>query len=47
MTMGQSMALHEEGVTDPRFGHVINGDLAGYHIAACADAQDIQATWID
>ena len=47
MTMGQSMALHEEGVTDPRFGHVINGDLAGYHIAAHADAQDIQATWID
>ena len=47
MTMGLSMALHEEGVTDPRFGHVINGDLAGYHIAAHADAQDIQATWID
>jgi xanthine dehydrogenase YagR molybdenum-binding subunit len=47
MTMGLSMALHEEGITDPRFGHIINGDLAGYHIAACADAQDIQATWID
>jgi xanthine dehydrogenase YagR molybdenum-binding subunit len=47
MTMGLSMALHEQGITDPRFGHIINGDLAGYHIAACADAQDIEATWID
>jgi xanthine dehydrogenase YagR molybdenum-binding subunit len=47
MTMGLSMALHEEGVTDPRFGHIVNGDLAGYHVAACADAQDIEATWID
>jgi xanthine dehydrogenase YagR molybdenum-binding subunit len=47
MTMGLSMALHEEGITDPRFGHIINGDLAGYHIAAHADAQDIEATWID
>jgi xanthine dehydrogenase YagR molybdenum-binding subunit len=47
MTMGLSMALHEEGVTDPRFGHVVNGDLAGYHIATHADAQDIEAAWID
>jgi xanthine dehydrogenase YagR molybdenum-binding subunit len=47
MTMGLSMALHEEGVTDPRLGHVINSDLAGYHIASHADAQDIEATWID
>ena len=47
MTMGLSMALHEEAVTDPRFGHVVNGDLAGYHIAAHADAQAIEATWID
>ena len=45
--MGLSMALHEEGVTDPRFGHIVNGDLADYRIAACANAQDIQATWID
>jgi len=47
MTMGLSMALHEEGVTDPQLGHIVNGDLAGYHIATHADAQDIQAAWID
>lgn len=30
MTMGLSMALHEQSVLDPRFGHVINHDLANY-----------------
>lgn len=47
MTMGLSMALHEEGVMDPRLGMVVNHDLAGYHIATHADVQDIQAVWID
>ncbi|QBI54292.1 xanthine dehydrogenase family protein molybdopterin-binding subunit [Streptomonospora litoralis] len=47
MTMGLSMALHEESVLDPRFGHTVNGDLAEYHIAANADVEDIQAHWID
>jgi xanthine dehydrogenase YagR molybdenum-binding subunit len=47
MTMGLSMALHEQSVLDPRFGHVINHDLAEYHIAACADVGDVQAHWID
>ncbi len=28
MTMGLSMALHEAAVIDPRFGHVVNHDLA-------------------
>jgi xanthine dehydrogenase YagR molybdenum-binding subunit len=37
MTMGLPMALHEEGVLDPRFGHVVNQDFAGYHIATNAD----------
>ena len=46
MTMGLSMALHEEGVLDPRFGHVVNHDLAGYHIAANADVGDIEAIWL-
>ena len=35
MTMGLSMALHEESVRDPRFGHVVTQDLASYHIS-CA-----------
>ncbi|MFY1671715.1 xanthine dehydrogenase family protein molybdopterin-binding subunit [Plantactinospora sp. WMMB334] len=37
MSMGISMALHERCVLDPRFGHVVNHDLAGYHIATNAD----------
>ncbi|MDL5159595.1 xanthine dehydrogenase family protein molybdopterin-binding subunit [Actinomycetospora termitidis] len=47
MVWGLSMALHEESVVDPRFGEVINHDLAGYHIAANADVREIDAQWID
>jgi xanthine dehydrogenase YagR molybdenum-binding subunit len=47
MIMGLSMALHEQSVVDHRFGHVINHDLAGYHIATHADAADIDATCLD
>jgi xanthine dehydrogenase YagR molybdenum-binding subunit len=46
MTMGLSMALHEEGVLDARFGHVINQDFAGYHIATNADVDEIEAIWL-
>jgi xanthine dehydrogenase YagR molybdenum-binding subunit len=41
------MALHENSIIDPQFGHVINHDLAEYHIAAHADVLDIQAHWLD
>jgi xanthine dehydrogenase YagR molybdenum-binding subunit len=47
MTMGLSMALHEQSVLDPRFGHVVNHDLAEYHVATCADACGIEASWLD
>ncbi len=47
MTMGLSMALHEENMLDPRFGDFVHRDLAGYHIAACADVEQIEATWIE
>ncbi|WP_338604583.1 xanthine dehydrogenase family protein molybdopterin-binding subunit [Saccharopolyspora sp. SCSIO 74807] len=47
MTMGLSMALHEESVLDPRFGHVINRDFAQYHVPVHADIADMQATWLD
>ncbi|MBZ9753361.1 xanthine dehydrogenase family protein molybdopterin-binding subunit [Deinococcus sp. HMF7604] len=47
MTMGISAALQEESYLDPRFGHVVNGDFAGYHIAVNADAPDVQARWIE
>jgi xanthine dehydrogenase YagR molybdenum-binding subunit len=40
------MALHEEGILDPRFGHVVNQDLAGYHIATNADIRQIDAIWL-
>jgi xanthine dehydrogenase YagR molybdenum-binding subunit len=47
MTMGLSMALHEEGVFDERLGAIVTADLAGYHVAANADVGDLQARWID
>ncbi len=47
MTMGLGMALHEHGVFDPRTGHVVNNDLAEYHVPAHADVADLRAGWID
>jgi xanthine dehydrogenase YagR molybdenum-binding subunit len=47
MTMGLSMALHEDGVRDHRFGHTVTQDLADYHISAHADIGDIDAMWLD
>jgi xanthine dehydrogenase YagR molybdenum-binding subunit len=47
MTMGLSMALHEDGVLDPRFGHVVNHDFAEYHIPANADVGSIEVAWLD
>ena len=47
MVMGLSMALHESGSLDVRYGDYANHDLAEYHVAAHADVQDVQAEWID
>jgi len=47
MTMGISMALHEESVMDAAFGDYVNKDFAQYHIAACADIESIEAHWVD
>jgi xanthine dehydrogenase YagR molybdenum-binding subunit len=47
MTMGIGMALHEHGVMDPRFGTIVNRDLADYHIPTCADIEDIDAIWLE
>ena len=47
MTWGISMALHEEGIMDPRFGDYANHDFAGYHIASNADVPEIDAFWVD
>ncbi|MEU8300068.1 xanthine dehydrogenase family protein molybdopterin-binding subunit [Micromonospora sp. NPDC048909] len=46
MTMGLSMALHEEGVLDERYGDWVNHDLATYHITGCADVERIEAYWV-
>ena len=46
MIMGLSMALHEESVRDPGTGRPVNGDLAGYHIAAHADVPDVEAGFV-
>jgi xanthine dehydrogenase YagR molybdenum-binding subunit len=47
MTMGLSMALHEESLIDGRFGHVVNHDFAEYHIPTNADVGEIDVAWID
>ncbi|MGW4466425.1 xanthine dehydrogenase family protein molybdopterin-binding subunit [Micromonospora sp. NPDC004704] len=47
MTMGISMALHEEGLLDPRFGDWVNHDFATYHITANADVERIEADWVE
>ena len=47
MTQGLSLALHEHSVADPRFGHVVNHDFAGYHIASNADTGSIEAYFLD
>ena len=47
MTMGLSMALHEDSRLDPRFGHVANQDFAEYHIATNADTGAIEVYWLD
>ncbi|MCW3839990.1 xanthine dehydrogenase family protein molybdopterin-binding subunit [Micromonospora yasonensis] len=46
MTMGLSMALHEEGLLDERYGDWVNHDLATYHVSVCADVERIEAYWL-
>ena len=47
MTMGLSMALHEESLVDERFGHVVNHDFAEYHIPTNADVGEMDVSWIE
>lgn len=47
MTMGLSMALHEESVRDHRFGHIATRDFANYHISSHADIPDMDALALD
>ena len=41
MTMGLGMALMEQTVVDAAQGGFVRRDLAQYHIATCADVQDV------
>jgi xanthine dehydrogenase YagR molybdenum-binding subunit len=47
MTMGLGMALMEQTVVDRAQGGFVRRDLAQYHIATCADVQDIDAAWLE
>ncbi|PPF85641.1 xanthine dehydrogenase [Subtercola sp. Z020] len=47
MTMGLSMALHEDAVVDANAADYANRDFASYHIAAHADVPDIDVEWLD
>ncbi|MFI7231444.1 xanthine dehydrogenase family protein molybdopterin-binding subunit [Nonomuraea angiospora] len=47
MTMGMGMALMEETYTDEEFGGFLRRDLAQYHVPACADAERIEAVWLE
>ncbi|MGW0507589.1 xanthine dehydrogenase family protein molybdopterin-binding subunit [Micromonospora sp. NPDC003241] len=46
MTMGLSMALHEVGAFDHRYGTWANHDLAGYHVSSNADVPAVRAYWV-
>jgi xanthine dehydrogenase YagR molybdenum-binding subunit len=47
MTMGLGMALMEQTLVDEAHGGFVHRDLAQYHIATCADVQDLDAVWIE
>ncbi|MFJ8018384.1 xanthine dehydrogenase family protein molybdopterin-binding subunit [Streptomyces sp. NPDC096339] len=47
MVMGISMALCEEGIVDPVYGHFHTRDLAGYRVATFADVPAVEALWIE
>ena len=47
MTMGLSMALHEDDAVDEGTGRYLGRDFAGYHIAAHADAPAVEVEWLD
>ena len=46
MIWGVGAALHEHAVIDPRYGHFVNHDLAGYHVPCHADIPAIEAHFL-
>ena len=47
VVMGIGMALHEETLTDHRFGRFMNHSFAEYHIPAHADIESIDVIFVD
>jgi xanthine dehydrogenase YagR molybdenum-binding subunit len=47
MIWGVSFALHEEAITDPRSGRIINANLAEYHVPVNADVPQLEALMIE
>jgi xanthine dehydrogenase YagR molybdenum-binding subunit len=47
VVMGVGMGLLEETIRDQRTGQPINGSLADYMVATCADAPDIDVTFLN
>jgi xanthine dehydrogenase YagR molybdenum-binding subunit len=41
------MALHEEALTDHRFGRIMNANIAEYHVPVNADIHDIEVIFVD
>jgi xanthine dehydrogenase YagR molybdenum-binding subunit len=44
---GIGMALHEETLTDHRFGRIMNANIAEYHVPVNADIHDIDIIFVD
>ncbi len=47
MAWGIGSALHEELAIDPRYGNLVNHDLAEYHVPANADVPQIEAIFLE
>jgi len=47
MTFGIGMALTEEIVHDPRDGHIVNRDLAEYHLPVNRDVPRLEVQFLD
>jgi xanthine dehydrogenase YagR molybdenum-binding subunit len=47
VVMGIGMALHEETLTDHRFGRIVNANFAEYHVPVNADIHDIEVIFVD
>jgi xanthine dehydrogenase YagR molybdenum-binding subunit len=47
VVMGVGMALHEEAVTDHKFGRIVNANFAEYAVPVHADIHDIEVIFVD